>query len=243
MLSANRVLWARMSSSTCSLCRSRRRTVTGPSALDPPSHPLFPVPAPSLRIAFRTRFLDGLAQLYSKGLLDCRGTASAFKDPDVFAATMEQLKKKRWVVYIRPPFGGPEQVLRYLGRYTHRVAISNHRLVSFDGKHVPFRWRDYAHGGRRGIMKLKATEFLRRFLLHVLPKGFVASATSASSPTASANRPAPGATARADPLPLPAPRRITDPPLWHCPKCGRPMRVAQRFTAAELSARTDLDSS
>jgi hypothetical protein len=77
------------------------------------------------------------------------------------------------VVYAKPAFGGPRQVLRYLGRYTHRVAISNHRLLSFDGERVTFRWKDYAHGSRTRQMSLLATEFLRRFFLHVLPRGFV----------------------------------------------------------------------
>ena len=81
--------------------------------------------------------------------------------------------RQNWVVYAKPPFGGPEQVLRYLGRYTHRVAISNHRLLSFDGDNVTFRWRDYARGNKQRTMTVSADEFIRRFLLHVLPKGFV----------------------------------------------------------------------
>lgn len=213
------------------------------------SHPLFLLPVPSLRIAFRTKFLAGLEHLYGKRLLECRGPASAFKDPDVFAATMEQLKKERWVVDVRPPFGGPQQVLRYLGRYTHRIAISNHRLVSFNGKHVRFRWKDYAHGGRPSIMKLKATEFLRRFFLHVLPKGFVRIRhygllsnrfRKQCLPLAQKLLAADGRYS----LPRPAPKVPTEgTPLWHCPKCGRPMRVARRFTAAELSLGRDPDSS
>ena len=83
------------------------------------------------------------------------------------------LHRQNWVVYAKAVFGGPIQVLRYLGRYTHRVAISNHRLLAFDGEHVTFRWKDYAHSGKQGEMKLRAFEFLRRFFLHVLPKGFV----------------------------------------------------------------------
>jgi predicted RNA-binding Zn-ribbon protein involved in translation (DUF1610 family) len=78
-----------------------------------------------------------------------------------------------WVVYAKPPAGGPEQVLKYLARYTHRVAISNHRLVAFEVGEVTFRWKDYARAGKRKVMKLKAVEFIRRFLLHVLPAGFV----------------------------------------------------------------------
>jgi len=213
------------------------------------SHPLFLVPVPSLRIAFRNKFLEGLEHLYGKGLLDCRGPASAFQDRGVFAATMERLKKERWVVDVRPPFGGPKHVLRYLGRYTHRIAISNHRLVAFDGKRVRFRWKDYAHGGRQGVMKLKATEFLRRFFLHVLPKGFVRIRDYGllSNRFRKECLPLAQKLLAADgryPLPKPAPKDPTEcAPLWHCPKCGRPMRVARRFTAAELSLRTDLDSS
>jgi len=78
-----------------------------------------------------------------------------------------------WVVYAKPPFGGPEHVLHYLARYTHRVAISNHRLVAFQNDRVSFRWKDYAHGGKQKIMTVSADEFLRRFLIHILPKGLV----------------------------------------------------------------------
>ena len=80
---------------------------------------------------------------------------------------------KQWMVYAKQAMGGPAQVLRYLGRYTHRIAISNHRLLGFDGQRVTFRWKDYAHGSKLRIMTLDAAEFLRRFFLHVLPKGFV----------------------------------------------------------------------
>ena len=90
-----------------------------------------------------------------------------------FAKLLRRLHRHDWVVYAKPAFGGPMQVLRYLGRYTHRVAISNHRLLAFDQERVTFRWKDYAHGGKQGQMTLAATEFLRRFFLHVLPKGFV----------------------------------------------------------------------
>jgi hypothetical protein len=83
------------------------------------------------------------------------------------------LKANDWVVYAKPPFAGAEQVLAYLGRYTHRVAIANHRLVSFEDGDVRFRWRDYAHGNKTKVMALRAEEFLRRFLLHTLPAGFV----------------------------------------------------------------------
>jgi hypothetical protein len=93
-------------------------------------------------------------------------------DPKCFAAFLRTLFPD-WVVYAKPAFGGPEQVLRYLGRYTHRIPISNHRLVSFDGTHVTFRWRDYARGNKQRLMTVSADEFIRRFLVHVLPKRFV----------------------------------------------------------------------
>src|SRR5207244_2495342 len=99
------------------------------------------------------------------------GPTVALADPQQLAKLMRRLHRHDWVVYAKPAFGGPLQVLRYLGRYTHRVAISNHRLLAFDQELVTFRWKDYAHGGKQGKMTLLATEFLRRFFLHVLPRG------------------------------------------------------------------------
>ena len=90
-----------------------------------------------------------------------------------FIAWLKRMAQSEWVVYAKPPFGGPQQVLKYLARYTHRVAISNQRLVALHDGLVTFRWKDYAHGGQPAIMTLQATEFIRRFLLHVLPQGFV----------------------------------------------------------------------
>ena len=98
---------------------------------------------------------------------------SNLADSTQFAKLIHRLHRHNWVVYATPAFGGPLQVLRYLGRYTHRVAISNHRLLAFEQERVTFRWKNYAHGGKPGQMTLVATEFLRRFFLHVLPKGFV----------------------------------------------------------------------
>ena len=135
------------------------------------THPRFLLPIPVLRRVFRDKFLFALKRLYSNGSLDCSGPAAAFQDRELFAELMERLQHKKWIVYAKPPFGGPAHVLRYLGRYTHRIAISNHRLLAFDGERVSFRWKDYAHGGKQRIMTLDATEFLRRFFLHVLPKG------------------------------------------------------------------------
>jgi hypothetical protein len=86
---------------------------------------------------------------------------------------LDESVRNEWVVYAKPPFGGPEQVLKYLARYTHRVAISNRRLLAMENGKVTFRWKDYAHGNQPRVMKLDATEFIRRFLMHVMPSGFV----------------------------------------------------------------------
>lgn len=94
-------------------------------------------------------------------------------EPRSFARFLHTLHSHKWVVYVKKPFGGPEHVLHYLARYTHRVAISNHRLISMEDGKVTFTWKDYAHGGKKRKMTLAAEEFIRRFLLHVLPKGLV----------------------------------------------------------------------
>ena len=147
----------------------------------------FFLPIPVLRKVFRGKFVAGLKRLRQRGKLCRSGPAAPFADPKQFAKLLRRLHLRRWVVYAKAPFGGPLQVLRYLGRYTHRVAISNHRLIAFDGEQVSFQWRDYAHGSTQKLMTLAATEFLRRFFLHVLPKGFVRpSALSAFSLIASA---------------------------------------------------------
>src|SRR3989449_5379052 len=101
------------------------------------------------------------------------GNLTPLAQPKIFASWLRPLFRKDWVVYSKPPFGGPEYVLQYLGRYTHRVAISNHRLVSLADGQVTFRWRDSAHNNEQKLMTLSLDEFLRRFLLHLLPKGFV----------------------------------------------------------------------
>ena len=93
-------------------------------------------------------------------------------NPQAFAAFLRTLFREDWVVYAKPPFGGPEHVLQYLARYTHRVAISNHRILAVTDSHVTFRWKDYAHHSRKRTMTLRNEEFLRRFVRHVLPKGF-----------------------------------------------------------------------
>src|SRR6266571_1967737 len=163
--------------------------------------------------------------------------------PKIFAAWLRPLFRKDWIVYSKPPFGGPEYVLQYLGRYTHRVAISNHRLISFaDGK-VTFRWRDSAHHNEQKLLTLSLDEFLRRFLLHLLPKRFVRIRNFGFL----ANR------RRATSLPLcfqllpsrSAPQTGQDSSttdgakdLWRCPPCAGPMVIIERLTPAEIQLRS-----
>ena len=119
------------------------------------------------------KFIDLLRKAHEQRKLAFRGSLAKLDDHARFQNFLAPLQAKEWVVYSKAPFGGPARVLKYLGRYTHRVAISNPRIVAMaDGK-VSFLWKDYRHGNKRRVMKLSAVEFLRRFLRHVLPKGFV----------------------------------------------------------------------
>jgi len=204
----------------------------------------FFLPIPVLRKVFRGKFIAGLKRLRQLGKLCHSGPAVLLAAPKQFAKLLRRLHLRRWVVYSKAAFGGPMQVLRYLGRYTHRVAISNHRLLAFDGGRVTFQWKDYAHGSIPKDMTLAATEFLRRFFLHVLPKGFVRIRSFGFL----ANR------FRTQSLLLCRQLLAVSPPVltadgervanWHCPRCGARMEVRQSFTAAELLRRCPiLDSS
>src|SRR6202162_4240744 len=213
-----------------------------------PRYPFF-LPVKVLSRVFRGKFLAGLKRLHRRKKLQCAGPAAALADRQQFAKLLRRLHRHDWVVYAKPAFGGPLQVLRYLGRYTHRVAISNHRLLGFVQERVSFRWKDYAHGGKQGKMTLGANEFLRRFFLHVLPRGFVrirhfgflanrfrASrlALSPSLLSSSSSTLVEAGTYKAS---------AESSSVWHCPRCGAAMIVVQRFTAAELSTCAYFDSS
>jgi hypothetical protein len=137
------------------------------------SRPDYFLPVQVLSRLFRGKLLAGLKSLQAGGALFCTGPLEPLAEPRSFADLLEPLYETKWVVYAKPPFGGPRQVLDYLSRYTHRIAISNLRLLRLEGEEVVFTWRDRAHGDRRRTMRLHAHEFLRRFLLHVLPDGFV----------------------------------------------------------------------
>jgi hypothetical protein len=131
------------------------------------------LPKEVLREVFRGKFVDALEQAFQTGQLRFEGDLKLLAQPKIFTAWLRPLFRQDWVVYLKRPFGGPEYVLHYLGRYTHRVAISNHRLVSLTDGQVTFRWRDSAHHNEQKLLPLSLDEFLCRFLLHILPKGFV----------------------------------------------------------------------
>jgi putative transposase len=199
------------------------------------------LPLGILSKVFRGKFTAGLRRLHRKGQLRCQGYAADYQDPRSFSQLMRTVHRQPWVVYSKQAMGGPAQVLRYLGRYTHRVAISNHRLLAFDGERVMFRWKDYAHGGKQRIMKLQAHEFLRRFFLHVLPKGFVR--IRHYGLLANRFRHQNIALARrllADPEPqksdTPTANHQQQNTLWHCPRCGAAMCVARRLTTREINS-------
>ena len=122
---------------------------------------------------FRRRLLTLLRKAHARGKIQFNGRLADLSDATRFEAWLQTVKRSDWVVYAKPPFGGPENVLKYLARYTHRVAISNGRLLSLEHGQVSFRWQDSKDHSRIKTMTLSATEFIRRFLLHVLPSGFV----------------------------------------------------------------------
>ena len=134
----------------------------------------FFLPVRVLSRLFRRLMLEKLAAAHGKGLVSFKGSLAALAAPATFAAALKPLRWKKWFVYIKEPFAGPKAVLAYLSRYTHRVAISNTRLIALDERGVTFRYKDYRADGlaRRKVMTLAADEFIRRFMLHILPKGF-----------------------------------------------------------------------
>jgi Putative transposase/Transposase zinc-binding domain len=201
------------------------------------------LPKEVLREIFRGKFVDALEQAFQNGQLRFQGDLKLLAQPKIFAAWLRPLFRQDWVVYLKRPFGGPEYVLHYLGRYTHRVAISNHRLVSLTDGQVTFRWRDSADHNKQKLLSLSVDEFLCRFLLHILPKGFVPIRNFGFL----ANR------KRATLLPrcfqllgseqqLQAEQHASSTEdfsdSWRCPKCAGPMKVIERLTAAEIQLRS-----
>jgi putative transposase/transposase-like zinc-binding protein len=195
----------------------------------------FFLPLEILKSVFRGKFVEGLKEAYAQQRLHLDGQIQHLARANCFAAFVRKLHRHKWVVYAKPPFGGPEQVLRYLGRYTHRVAISNHRLLAFDGDNVTFRWRDYAHGNVQRTMTINAEEFIRRFLLHVLPKGFVRirhfgfMANHQRCTSLELCRLLLGMA----PV-LPSPETASTSSTRLCPICQAPLTLVKRLTAAEI---------
>jgi hypothetical protein len=195
----------------------------------------FFLPVKVLSRVFRGKFVAGLQRAYRRRKLVFFGSCLPLMQEKAFSAFLRTLFREDWVVYAKRPFGGPEHVLHYLARYTHRVAISNHRLVEVTDTHVSFRWKDYAHRSKRRVMTLSHEEFLRRFLQHVLPRGFPRIRYFGLL----ANR------RRAALLPLcrtlllmrtelASQTSTAVQVLWKCPRCQGPMRLVERLTANQL---------
>jgi hypothetical protein len=199
------------------------------------SPPNFFLPVKVLSRVFRGKFVAGLKRLFRQRKLVFYGSCLPLANEKAFHAFLRTLFREDWVVYAKRPFGGPEHVLHYLARYTHRVAISNHRIVDVTDTHVTFRWKDYAHHNKRRTMTLSQEEFLRRFLEHVLPKGFPRIRYFGFL----ANR------RRAEFLPVCRSLLAVPPPveivgttvqtsLWRCPCCQGPMQIVEVLTANQI---------
>ena len=206
-----------------------------------PPYPFF-LPVKVLSRVFRGKFVAGLKRAFTDRKLLFPGSLKGLSEQKAFNAFLRSLFRQDWVVYSKRPFGGPQHVLHYLARYTHRVAISNHRIVNLaDGK-VTFRWKDYAHKSRQRLMTVTAEEFLRRFLLHTLPRGFVRIRICGFL----ANR------RRRELLPLcrqlleaaPLTRAAIPPPeaktqgSWICPRCGGTMALIDKLTPQQARRRS-----
>jgi hypothetical protein len=211
------------------------------------AHAHFFLPVTVLSRVFRGKFVAGLRHLHRHGKLSFAGTLSHLQSQKAFSAWLRSVYRCDWVVYSKPPFGGPEHVLHYLGAYTHRIAISNHRLVGLTDGTVSFRWRDSAHKNKKRLARLSVEEFLRRFLLHVLPRGFVrirhfgfyahrrraalvplCARLFGAMETAVANE-------------VHQTNSSPDATLWKCPHCQGPMVLIERLTAQQVRLRSPPD--
>lgn len=204
--------------------------------------PGFFLPVRVLSRLFRRRFLEALDQAYRSGQLQFFGEYAPLSDASAFAAWLAPLREIEWVVYAKRPFAGPAAVLAYLSRYTHRVAISNQRLIALDERGVTFRWKDYrAHGStRHKTMTLSSDEFMRRFLLHVLPSGFhrIRHYGLLANGERKANLMKARALLDAEPDAPTQPQGIeatttTAAPTFVCPDCGAPMTIIETFARGQ----------
>ena len=194
----------------------------------------FFLPVQVLRQVFRGKFIDGLRQAFTQNRLNVSGSIQHLAEEKAFAEFVRKLHRQEWVVYTKPSFGGPEQVLRYLGRYTHRVAISNHRILSFNGNQVTFRWKDYAHGNKKRKMTVAANEFIRRFLLHVLPKGFVRIRHFGFMANAQRSASLELSRRLLDMPPIARSTETISSPARLCPNCQGPIVAIERLNPAQL---------
>jgi hypothetical protein len=198
------------------------------------SPPRFFLPVRVLSRVFRGKFVAGLKRAFRRKELAFFGSCLPLAQEKAFHAFLRTLFREDWVVYSKRPFGGPEHVLHYLARYTHRVAISNQRLVDLTDTHVTFLWKDYAHGSRRRTMSLTHEEFLRRFLEHVLPRGlpriryFGVLANRRRGLLPALCRTLLAAAPPADVA------STTEPAVWHCFRCQGVMRVVEFLTARRI---------
>ena len=205
----------------------------------------FFLPVKVLGRVFRGKFVAGLKTAFHHDKLAFYGHLASLSQPRLFAAWLRSLFRHDWVVYAKPPFGGPEHALRYLSGYTHRIAISNRRLVALEQGNVTFHWRDSAHANKQRLLTLPVDEFLRRFLLHLLPRSFMrirnfgflanrrrasllplcfqllANSADISAPTASPHADHAGSSTR-----------------WNCPVCGGSMHTVERLSATQLLLRS-----
>ena len=208
------------------------------------TQPSFFLPVKVLSRVFRGKFVAGLHELHAKGKLGFHGDLAHLQAPQAFAAWLRPLFRSDWVVYSKRPFGGAEHALRYLGCYTHRVANSNHRLVALEQGRVTFRWRDSAHKNKKRLMSLAVEEFLRRFLLHVLPRGFVRIrhfgffAHRRRATLLPLCRQLLAAVDHSTPAGGSASISTAATPLWLCPRCGGPMVLIERLTPTQARLRS-----
>ena len=202
-----------------------------------PKYAGFFLPVKVLSRVFRGKVVEALRRAYERNELDLAGATESLRDPAQWQAFVDALFETDWVVYAKPAFGGAAAVIRYLGRYTHRVAISNQRLLAFDGERVTFRWKDYARGNQWRTMTLTAMEFLRRFVQHVLPRGFVRmrqfgylASSCRTGRLALARRLLVQASPPSEPSATPS--------TWHCPRCGATMVIGPILSAPQLAIVT-----
>ncbi len=194
----------------------------------------FFLPVKVLSRVFRGKFCAGLRRAFRADQLAFFGECLPLADENNFNRFLRTLFQQDWVVYSKPPFGGPDHVLQYLARYTHRVAISNHRILSVTESEVRFRWKDYANHSKKRTMTLTGEEFLRRFLQHVLPKGFPRIRYFGWLATRKRGRLLQLCRLL---LAIPAEPAISSseqPAVPECPKCGGPMRIVERLDPGEI---------